>query len=121
MLFPNPINSDQTNPVPAGTEVWVPKDIEHWFFLDENAGQETIMVVATRERSPELESLIGNVATNPGQLARWLGADFRGQKGIRKTDDLPITLSDGTKVDLTESIVEGKGDEFVYKLDFEHK
>ncbi len=119
--FPNPENSDQTNPVPAGTEVWVPKDIKHWFFLDENVGQETMMVVAARERRPELEKLIGGVATKPGELASWLFSPDRGSGGVRKTEEKPIALSDGTKVDLIESIVEGSGDEFVYKLDFEHK
>ncbi len=124
VLFPNPEYSPQTNPVPAGTEVWVPKDIKHWFFLDEKLGQEAFMVVASRERNDELESILNRPQTPGGDLSLWLQSGSRGVGGVKKSETAAIALPDGENVDLAETLLgleQGEGGDFIYKVPFEHK
>jgi len=124
VLFPNPEYSPQTNPVPAGTEVWVPKDIKHWFFLDEKLGQEAFVVVASRERNEELESILNRPKSPEGELLKWLQSGSRGVGGVKKSETTAIALPDGENVDLAETLLglkQGEGGDFVYKVPFEHK
>jgi hypothetical protein len=38
--------------------MWIPTDSEHWFFLDQNAGREVIIIVASHRKSERLESIV---------------------------------------------------------------
>ena len=124
VLFPNPDYSPQSNPVPAGTEVWVPNDIDSWFFLDDNVGQEAFMVVASRERNDELESILNRPQTPGGDLSLWLQSGSRGVGGVKKSETAAVALPDGANVDLAETLLgleQGEGGDFIYKVPFEHK
>ena len=123
VLFPNPDFSDQTNPLPGGTPVWIPKDYNNWFFLDETVGRESFFVVASKERNVELESMLAGDRTKEvlGPLARLLGEGERDLGGVKKFREEPKLLPDGNSVLLEEQLLQGKGDNFVYVLGFEHK
>ena len=124
VLFPNPDYSTQSNPVPAGMEVWVPNDIESWFFLDDNVGQEAFMVVARRARNDELESILNRPVTPGGELLSWLQSGSRGVGGVKKSETAAVALPDGANVDLAETLLgleQGEGGDFIYKVPFEHK
>jgi uncharacterized caspase-like protein len=57
-LFPNPKLTEGTGEVKAGVTQWLPyKQGKHWYVLDKNEGEETIYLVASRERNPKLEEL----------------------------------------------------------------
>jgi hypothetical protein len=57
-LFPNPKLTEGTGEVKAGETQWLPyKQGKHWYVLDKNEGEETIYLVASRERNPKLEEL----------------------------------------------------------------
>ena len=46
----------------AGVNYWLPyKQAKHWYVLDNNEGEETIYLVASRERNPKFEGLIDNL------------------------------------------------------------
>ena len=123
VLFPNPAFSEQTNPVPAGTGVWVPKDVNTWFKLDENIGPESFFVVAAREQDKDLEAIIARperVAVLGG-LESLLKQKERGVGGSEKLDEEPRILSDGSTIQLEQHLLHADGDDFVYALPFEHK
>lgn len=88
VLFPDPQWTPQTNPVPAGQTVWVPKDMEHWFYLDTHVGQELIYIVATRERNAWLEALLQSSTAGgaAGALTAWLLSSDRGPGGVRRLE-----------------------------------
>ena len=57
-LFPNPKLTEGNGEVKAGVPVWLPSNKgKHWYVLDKNEGEETIYLVASRERNPKLEEL----------------------------------------------------------------
>jgi len=57
-LFPNPKLTEGTGEVKAGVTQWLPyKQGKHWYVLDKNEGEETIYLVASRDRNPKLEEL----------------------------------------------------------------
>ena len=57
-LFPNPKLTEGTGEIKAGVTQWLPyKQGKHWYVLDKNEGEETIYLVASRERNPKLEEL----------------------------------------------------------------
>lgn len=57
-LFPNPKLTEGTGEVKAGVTQWLPyKQGKHWYVLDKKEGEETIYLVASRERNPKLEEL----------------------------------------------------------------
>lgn len=57
-LFPNPKLTEGTGEIKAGITQWLPfKQGKHWYVLDQNVGEETIYLVASRERNPKLEQL----------------------------------------------------------------
>lgn len=123
VLFPNPAFSPMTNPVSAGTKVWVPKDIDFWFFLDQNVGREDIIVVATREQNKELEAIIAGKdrADVLGPLAKFLVSESRGVGGVKERPVEPLAFTDGSIRDLEQKLLQGDGDDFVYSIQFDHK
>lgn len=123
VLFPNPDFSDYANPVPAGTAVWIPKDVNNWFFLDQNIGTESFFVVASKERNQELETIIAGHQREVllGPLAGFLQSDARGVGGSKKLEKEPKLLPDGSTLELEQQLLQGEGDNFVYSLRFEHK
>ena len=123
VLFPNPAFSDLTNPLSAGTPVWIPKDFNNWFFLDQNVGRESFFVVASKDRHKELESLISGDQRGDvlGPLAKLLGEGERGLGGVETLKKEPKLLPDGNSPVLEEQLLRGEGDNFVYSLEFEHK
>ncbi len=57
-LFPNPKLTEGSGEIKAGETQWLPyKQGKHWYVLDKNVGEETIYLVASRERNPRLEEL----------------------------------------------------------------
>ncbi len=60
-VFPNSDFHPQGNPVPAGKQVWLPwlKNQRQWFHLDQNPGEEEIVIVAASGTLQELEEPIG--------------------------------------------------------------
>ena len=60
-VFPNSDFNPQGNPVSAKTEVWLPvaKGQRQWFHLDQNPGEEEIVVVASTEPLQDLEDPLG--------------------------------------------------------------
>lgn len=85
VLFPDPHVALQANPIPADTPVWVPQDVNHWFYLDEHVGRETIIVVALPQRDVELEALLRSMKEGNDQsaLARWVSSPDLGVGGVR--------------------------------------
>ena len=123
ILFPNTEYTPQANPVPGGVDVWLPQDVEHWFRLDETTGQEAFVVVASRGRNQELESILGAPETMPGKLAEWLSSADRGVGGVVKIETKPVSFTDGTTEELAETLVrllEGNDKDLVYQVEFMH-
>jgi serine/threonine-protein kinase len=60
-VFPNSDFNPQGNPVSAKTEVWLPvaKNQRQWFHLDQNPGEEEIVIVASAEPLQDLEDPLG--------------------------------------------------------------
>jgi serine/threonine-protein kinase len=60
-VFPNADFNIQGNPVPAGRSVWLPsvKNQKQWFHLDQNPGEEEIVIVASVNPLQELEEPLG--------------------------------------------------------------
>ena len=60
-VFPNSDFNPQGNPVPAKTEVWLPvaKGQRQWFHLDQNPGEEEIVIVASTDPLQDLEDPLG--------------------------------------------------------------
>ena len=123
VLFPNPNFSDQTNPVPGGTPVWIPRDVDNWFILDENIGPESFFVVAAKERDDDLEALIASPERVEvlGGLAVLLGKRTRGLGGVEKLKAQPRVLPDGSTVPLEQQLLRSEEDSFVYALPFKHE
>ena len=123
VLFPDPQWTTQTNPVPAGQPVWVPKDPKYWFYLDENIGREVIIVVATRERNEKLESMLRGLDAGGalGALTAWFLAPERGRSGVRQFETGPLLSPDGKTLSLEIALVQGSGVDFVYTIAFQHK
>ena len=60
-VFPNSDFNPRGNPVSAKTEVWLPvaKGQREWFHLDQNPGQEEIVIVASADPLQDLEDPLG--------------------------------------------------------------
>lgn len=123
VLFPNEDYSNQTNPLSGGTPVWIPKDFNNWFFLDDNVGRESFFVVASKEQHLELESLIAGDRRVGilGPLAELLDKGERGLGGVKALKKEPKLLPDGKTPVLEEKLLQGDGDNFVYSLEFLHE
>jgi outer membrane protein OmpA-like peptidoglycan-associated protein len=65
VLYPNPKFQTGSDPaVAAGRGIWIPE--ARWFELDDTVGEETIHVITTRERRPDLEDLIDRLRKTEG-------------------------------------------------------
>jgi len=60
-VFPNADFNPQGNPVSSKTEVWLPvaKNKRQWFHLDQNPGEEEIVIVVSADQLQELEDPLG--------------------------------------------------------------
>lgn len=60
-VFPNADFNPQGNPVSSKTEVWMPvaKNKRQWFHLDQNPGEEEIVIVVAADQLQELEDPLG--------------------------------------------------------------
>ncbi len=60
-VFPNADFNPQGNPVSSKTEVWLPvaKNKRQWFHLDQNPGEEEIVIVVSVDQLQELEDPLG--------------------------------------------------------------
>ena len=123
VLFPNPAYSEQVNPLSGGTPVWIPKDYNNWFFLDQNVGRESFFVIASKEQNKDLEIMLAGDLRGEvlGPLGKLLDDGGRGLGGVEKLAEAPKLLPDGTSAVLEEQILKGDGDNFVYTLEFDHK
>ena len=133
IIFPNASYSSRTNPVLAGEEVWVPRDFNNWFYLDENKGQEAILLVATRERNLDLEALV-LTPPQPGELSKddfkealrqslinsQVASETRGLGGVVAKKASTLIFPDGNIRNVDVDAIGGTVD-YVYKVGFEHK
>ena len=95
-LFPNPDFTNESNPVVSGRRHRVPGSEHGWLFLDENKGEEELVVMAYPEPLPDpLEvalTLIGD--SNPRLFPIPEVGErpaTRGPKGIRPaSNDIPV-------------------------------
>lgn len=121
VLFPNQDYSDQQNPVPGGTELWVPRDINHWLTLDENEGEEQIFVAAGPEPIPELEEVLTSGTggeTQAGDLVTWLESSRGPGEVVEGSPQVPEGAIDLTN---TIDVVRKSGSEnLVYGVTFNH-
>ncbi|MDQ1238823.1 MAG: hypothetical protein QG577_1008, partial [Thermodesulfobacteriota bacterium] len=63
-LFPNPQLSEGSGEIKAGVTYWLPSmGGERWYVLDDSPGEETIFVVASRQRNKKLEELSHAIAS----------------------------------------------------------
>ena len=115
-LFPNPDFSKESNPVVSGRRHRVPDSERGSLFLDENKGEEELVVVAYPEPLPEplkvALSLIGYYDSKlfpfPNNEKR---AATRGPKGIRQApDDIPFVSKNKSSDDIL----------FVWRNKFRH-
>jgi hypothetical protein len=61
-LFPNPKLTEGSGEVKAGQTYWLPsKQGERWYVLDDNPGEETIYLLASRDRNLKIEQLYENL------------------------------------------------------------
>ena len=63
MLFPTPDVAGGDNLVRRGARSEIPSG--HWFAFDEQAGEETLFLVLSRQPEPDLEKLIYSVQDGP--------------------------------------------------------
>lgn len=57
-LYPNPQLTEGTGEVKANSKYWLPsKQGKAWYVLDNHQGEETIYLVASRDRNPRMETL----------------------------------------------------------------
>lgn len=78
-LFPNPNLTEGTGEVKAGKTYWLPSmDGERWYILDDQPGEETIYVIASRTRNSKIEDLY--------EKLRNMSASARGSKQGRKVE-----------------------------------
>ncbi len=123
VLFPDSKVTPQSNPVSAKQAVWVPKDEQHWFYLDKHTGREVIFVVAASQRDDKLETFLQHLddTQTQGALAQWITSPERGRGGVKQIDTKPRMAPGGKSLDLETALVQGNGADFVYKVVFQHK
>jgi len=116
-LFPNPEFETDLNPVPAGSELWIPNS-KRIFFLDETTGRETIYIFASADKISELEGaaapeMSGNEISDIGKKM--------GAAGIRSklSPEYVSPPEKNTTVEISKKLqAEGA---FVYKTSFWHR
>jgi TolB-like protein len=83
-LFPEPRYSERKNPLSPG-EYWIPSE-RGYFYLDENKGQENILILAARAPMPELEAATALPRSDIDRVIRTMGvAGTRGSETVSKT------------------------------------
>ena len=114
-LFPNVKYSTAENPVKVNSEYWLPAG-KDYLFLDENTGEETIYIFASRMPSDSLENIKDATLDGIENTIKLMGvAGRRGTETVQKVK--------GTKTGAVELISRrlfANGD-FFYKLSFIHK
>lgn len=134
-LFPNPKLTEGTGQVKAGETYWLPSmEGERWYVLDDQPGEETIYVIAARNRNPKIEMLYDGM--------RSAGAKAYGSNEVRKaeaeltreinlmgfadrteTKKLSAKISSHDRKSLFESMdneIRVAGAESVYRVTFKH-
>jgi hypothetical protein len=134
-LFPNPKLTEGTGQARAGQTSWLPsKGSKHWYILDRNPGEETVYLIASRERNTKIDTLYETLAS--------MSASARsGAKGQEVTTALEqevesimgfeeVTVADSPKRQSQESSqsvqqdmesqVRTAGAEAVFKVQFKH-
>ncbi len=84
-LFPNPEFSGKSNPVSAGNLYRVPEGINDWIFLDENKGEEEIVMIAAEQPldDPEMVCRMLIEKNSPEPKVESVKIGTMGPKGIR--------------------------------------
>jgi hypothetical protein len=115
-FFPNPDFSELKNPVPAGQAVWVPS-AEWSFELDDNAGTEELVVVASRIPLREVESVFNTLLAE-----QKLTAEPRGSGSGTGRERKTLTMEAGsTTLALALDILASPGLGAVKRVKFLHK
>ena len=127
-VFPNADFNPQGNPVPGGRSVWLPslKNQRQWFHLDQNPGEEEIVIVASVNPLQELEDPLGMLSMagivdaetkqkiigdlHKAQAKLGMGKDIAGASPVAQTSpDLPPTRN-----------LEGDSKGFYYQIHLKH-
>jgi outer membrane protein OmpA-like peptidoglycan-associated protein len=67
-LFPNPNFSEAKNPVEAGRQYRLPGRADQWIYLDENKGDEEILIVASPAALAEPQEVCQRILESPSML-----------------------------------------------------
>jgi len=91
-LFPNPDFSDKSNPVRSGEPYRVPGNSHDWLFLDENKGEEKIILLAYPEPLSDPQTFCRNLrdyddSTGLASRNETESIVSRGPKGIRQVPE----------------------------------
>lgn len=133
-LFPNPQLTEGTAEVRAGRTYWLPSmGGERWYVLDNVPGEETIYVVASRQRNKKIEDLSASMVS----LALAKGAKTKEQLSMALEREINLmgiashtaAKTRGKKVASTkqelfhsmESEMRLAGADCFYKITFRHK
>ncbi|MCZ6548575.1 MAG: CHAT domain-containing protein [Deltaproteobacteria bacterium] len=125
-LFPNP-EIDRPGFIEAGTRVVVP-DKDLWFWLDENAGTETIYVLASEKPMSDIRGLLTQMVAAGREEKRRISQEIkkrisfiqRGVGGITKGKPVTYSLSDGRRIEKVTEVVTGAG-AVVRAVSFQHR
>ena len=117
-LFPNKEYHTLDNPLLAAKKIWIPNENEV-FYLDETTGEETIFIVASRNKIPEFErDDFSDISLK--DLRQTVSLKRMGVAGVR--DKIANTLLEDKKRGALElkKKLQSSGD-FYYEMKFWHK
>jgi len=127
-VFPNSDFNPQGNPVSAKTEVWLPvaKNQRQWFHLDQNPGEEEIVIVASADPLQDLEDPLGLLSLSgvvDADTKRKIISDLhkaQAKLGIGKpVQDASQAAQSSSGSSLTRSL-EGNSKGFYYQIRLKH-
>ncbi|MHC4183115.1 MAG: DUF4384 domain-containing protein [Planctomycetota bacterium] len=115
------------NPLQAGILYSAPPGA-NWFYLDENAGKETLYIVASLSRKPEIEELFQKVTKQNMMLVQKYPVSIqepviitRGLGGSRPGQQQTVQFKDGSKGKYASSVFKSSGADFTLTRWFHHR
>jgi hypothetical protein len=127
-VFPNSDFNPQGNPVSAKTEVWLPvaKNQRQWFHLDQNPGEEEIVIVASSDQLQELEDPLGLLSLSgvvDADTKRKIISDLHKAKaklGVGKPIQDPARVAQPSPGAAPIRALEGNSKGFYYQVRLKH-